>query len=268
MKLKIYDSQANEKGDIELPVQFTEAVRPDMIKRAVLVQRSRARVPYGATPLAGKKYSSYVSKRRRDYKGTYGKGISRTPRKILTRRGIQFYWVGAFAPQTVGGRRAHPPKAKKNWVHKINKKERRAAIRSALAATTKSEIVKKHGFRVPENYPFVLDVSFEQLAKTKDVVAALEKIGFSEELKRTKQKIVRSGKGTMRGRKYRRKVGPLLVVSSACALEKSARNIPGVEVTRVNMINPSQLAPGAHPGRATLFTKGALEELSSKNLYY
>ena len=129
MKLKMYDSQANEMGDISLPAQFEEAVRPDMIKRAALVQQSRARVPYGATPLAGKKYSAYVSKRRRDYKSTYGKGISRTPRKILTRRGIQFYWVGAFAPHTVGGRRAHPPKARKNWVQKINKKERRAAIR-------------------------------------------------------------------------------------------------------------------------------------------
>ena len=44
-------------------------------------------------------------------------------------------WVGAFAPGTVGGRRAHPPKSEKIWSKKINKKENAKAIRSAISAT-------------------------------------------------------------------------------------------------------------------------------------
>ena len=36
-------------------------------------------------------------------------------------------WVGAFAPGTVGGRKAHAPNAEKIFDKKINKKENRKA---------------------------------------------------------------------------------------------------------------------------------------------
>lgn len=267
MKLKVYDTSAKETGEIELPVQFNDTVRTDIIKRAVIAQQNKLRVPYGAHPLAGKKYSAYVSKRRRDYKGTYGKGISRTPRKILTRRGVQFYWVGAFAPQTVGGRRAHPPKSSRNWVQKMNRKERRVATRSAISATVHKDLVQKNGYKIPTTYPFVLDGSFESIAKTKDAMVALQAIGLQDDFARAKEKKVRAGKGKSRGRKYRKKVGPLLVVSQQCALEKGARNIPGVEVIEVKQLHPLALAPGNRPGRATYFTKGAIEELTNKKLF-
>ena len=267
MKLKIYDIDSKEKGDIELPSVFSEDVRIDLIKRAVLAQVSKVRSPYGADPLAGKRYSAYVSKRRRDYKGMYGKGISRTPRKVLTNRGTQFYWVGAVAPNTVGGRRAHPPKASKNWVLKINRKERRLAIRSAIAATIKQDLVVARGHRLPKSYPFVIDTKFESLDKTTAVKEALVKLGFTDELARTNEKIVRAGKGTMRGRKYKRKVGPLLVVTDDCKLKFSARNIPGVDVVEVSNLNAKSLAPGTNPGRLTLFTQAAIEKLNKDKLF-
>ena len=71
------------------------------------------------------KQSAKLSKRRRAYRGSYGFGISRTPRKILSKRGRRLGWVGAVAPNTVGGRRTHPPKAEKIWREEINTKERR-----------------------------------------------------------------------------------------------------------------------------------------------
>ena len=58
----------------------------------------------------------------------------------MWRRGTQFMWVGALAPGTVGGRKAHPPKASKIWNLKINKKERAKAIRSALGGSAKESI--------------------------------------------------------------------------------------------------------------------------------
>jgi len=267
MKLKVLDQNKVETKTITLPAQFEEPVRKDLIKRAVLALQSARRQKYGASPEAGSRYSSFLSKRRHDYKGTYGIGQSRTPRKVLNRRGTRFYFVGATAPQTVGGRRAHPPKAEKEWVQKINVKERRKAIRSALAATMSSEIVSQRGHKVPEGFPFVLDSSFENISKTKEVISALEKLGFQEELVRASQTTIRAGVGKRRGRKTITKKSFLFVVSKDCPLLKAAANIIGAEVVPVNSLNAELLAPGTHEGRLTLFTDGAVDVLSERKLF-
>lgn len=267
MKLNIKDQTNAVKKTIELPSQFSESFRPDLIKRAVLAIQADRRQQYGTDPEAGKKYSAYISKRRNNYKTTYGIGQSRTPRKVLNRRGTRFYFVGAFAPQTVGGRRAHPPKAEKIWTQKINIKERRKAIRSALSATMLPEIVEARGHKVPKEYPFGIDSSFELISKTKDVVDVLIKLGFSEELERASVTTIRAGIGKMRGRKHITKKSILFVVSKDCPLLKSATNISGVNVVPVNHLNAELLAPGANPGRLTLFTEDALDLMEKNNLF-
>ena len=87
MKKDLYSIEGKVLKQIELPKQFNEPVRHDLIKRAVLAIHSSKRTPYGADPEAGKRSSSILSKRRRRYRGSYGKGISRSPRKVLTKRG-------------------------------------------------------------------------------------------------------------------------------------------------------------------------------------
>jgi len=109
MKLDVLDISKKKTREIDLPVQFNEDVRPDLVKRAVLALQSTERQAYGTMKEAGKRASANLSKRRRKYRGMYGFGISRTPRKILSRRGTRMFWVGAVSPNTVGGRRAHPP---------------------------------------------------------------------------------------------------------------------------------------------------------------
>ncbi len=266
MKLAIISTENKKVGERVLPNQFSEPVRDDIIRRAALVVMANNRQPYGASPDAGKRQKAYVSKRRHSYKTTYGIGQSRTPRKTMSVRGTQFNWVGAFAPQTVGGRRAHPPKAEKIWDVSINKKERKKAIRSALAATLDNSIVsKKH--RVPDNYPFILESKFEDISKTKDAFKVLGLIGIMPELDRCKQKKVRAGRGKLRGRKYKRKVGALIVVSKKCNLEKSAANIPGCRVVDVKKLNAALLAPGAVPGRLTFFTDKSLEVMEKEALF-
>ena len=268
MKLKIKDVKNGEKGSLSVPKQFSEEIRPDIVSRAVLAIASHNRQPYGADPEAGKKSSAEVSRRRRKYRGSYGHGISRVPRKILSRRGTRFNWVGAFAPGTIGGRRAHPPKAEKIWSQKINDKERQKAIRSAMAATLDRTLVELRGHKIPVEYPFVISDDFQNISKTKDVIASLKNIGFENEVERCKDKTIRAGKGKSRGRKYRRKTGVLLVVSNQCPLELSATNIPGVDVVNVSCLNASLLAPGTDMGRATLFTESAMKELEEKELFF
>ena len=267
MKLPIIDLENKKIGEKQMPKQFEEEVRPDLVHRAVITVQKNKRQPYGAAPTAGKRHQAKLSRRRRDYKTSYGIGISRVPRKIMSRRGTRMNWVGAVAPGTVGGRQAHPPKATKNLVKKINLKEKRKAIRSALHATLIKEYVQERGHKIPQHYPFVLDTSVEQISKTKDVELVLRQLGLAEELERSSVKKIRSGKGKLRARKYRRKTGPLLVVSKDCSLIRAAGSLPGIDVVTVNNLNAELLAPGTKIGRLTLFTEAALTRLDKEKLF-
>jgi large subunit ribosomal protein L4e len=267
MKLNILDISKNKIGEVNLPKQFDEDIRPDLVKRAVLALQSNKMQPYGAEAGAGKRASVKLSKRRRNYRGMYGFGISRTPRKILSRRGTRMYWVGAFSPNTVGGRRTHPPKPEKITAKKLNKKERRKAIRIGISATVKSDLVKSRGHIVPESYPFVIDKKFEELSRTKEVKEILKAFGLEKELERVCRKNIRSGKGKSRGRKYKTGKGPLIVVSKKSNVMKAADNIPGIDIVNVKEINVELLAPGNVLGRLTLWTTGAIETLEKEKLF-
>jgi len=267
-EINVMNGQGIVVKKMKLPDQFKEEVRVDLIKRAVLAYVSENRQAYGANPEAGFRHSVRLSRRRRKYKTAYKKGISRTPRKTMNRRGSQFQWVGAFAPNTVGGRRAHPYKAEKNWEEKINNKENSKAIRSAIAATIHADIVSKRGHVVPKNYPFVLSSDVEKIHKLKDVKIIFEKIGLNEELERCAEKKIRSGKAALRGRKNKKKIGPLVVVSDEkSGLIKAARNIEGVDVVTIANLNAKLLAPGTHAGRLTIYTDSALDKLEKEKLY-
>lgn len=267
MKLNIIDKSNNKVGEIIMPNQFEEDFRPDLIQRAVLAIQSHKRQPYAASTEAGKRASAKLSRRRRNYRGSYGIGISRVPRKILTRRGTRMNWVGAFAPGTVGGRRAHPPKTEKIWQKKINEKERTKAIRSAIAATISKDIVAQRGHIMPTNYPFILDDKFESMNKTHEVIEAFGKLGLESELQRAQIKTIRAGKGKSRGRKYKRRKGPLVVVSKKDSLHNALKNISGVDVVDVKSLNAELLAPGAKAGRLTLWTSSAIDMLEKENLF-
>ncbi len=266
-KMNVMNLANAKKAEISLPEQFSEPVRPDLIKKAVLSIQNNSRQAYGATLLAGKKVSASISKRRRDYKACYGHGIARTPRKIMSKRGMRMNWVGAFAPNTVGGRRAHPPKPGKDWTWKLNKKERRKAIRSAISATIIKDIVAKRGHRLPLNFPFFVESGIESIAKTKEAVGALDKLGFGEELVRIDDARIRAGRGKMRGRKYRIKKGPLVVVSQKCKLMDALGNVRGIDVVAVDRLNAELLAPGCDHGRLTIFTDAAVKRLDAEKLF-
>ena len=267
MKIKVLNQKAQEKNSVELPSQFKENTRLDLIKRAVQAIQANNRQRYGAKEDAGKRHSAYLSKRRRAYRGTYGIGQSRTPRKVMSRSGIRFNYVGAVAPQTVGGRRAHPPKASKVWSKSINKKENQKAIRSALSSTMNKELVTQRGHQVPSNFPFIITDDFTKIKKTSELKEALNKIGFEQELKRAEKTKVRPGKGKNRGRKYKKKTSILFVVTEPCELASAAANIPGCTTILVEDLNAYSLAPGTQPGRLTLYTESAIKKISQEKLF-
>ena len=265
--MKLMDIDGKEKGKVELPSQFKEDIRKDLIKRAVEVIQANNKQAYGAKIGAGMRASAELSRRRNDYRGSYGHGISRVPRKIMSRRGTRMNWVAAVAPGTVGGRKAHPPKAEKILTKSMNIKERKKAIRSALAASIDKNLANGRNHAVPEGYPFAIVDDFEKIGKTKDVKKALEALGLKEELTRVSVKKIRAGKGKLRGRKYKVKKGPLIVVRNDCKLMESAVNLMGIDIVKIDRINCELLAPGAVPGRLTLFTESSIKELKDKKLF-
>lgn len=263
----IYSLDGSKVGTIKLPAQFEEDYRPDLIRRAVLSYQSHRRQAYAPNPMAGQRSSAKFVGRRRKYGHGYGYGISRVPRVKV--RGGRAVGRAVIVPMAVGGRRTHPPKVIKNYSEKINSKERRKAICSAIAATAMKDLVIARGHQVDnlESLPLVVEDSFQNLSKTKEVLTTLSKLGLDLELARSQGKKIRAGKGTMRNRKYKKKKGLLVVVSEDKGIFKSARSIPGIDVVNVKSLNAELLAPGTHPGRVTLFTKSAIEALQKENCF-
>jgi large subunit ribosomal protein L4e len=247
-KVNVYDLNGSSKEQIDLPESFNTPFRPHLIRKSFNVLRSNRRQPYGADKMAGCKHATAsVGK---------GRGMSRVPR--LTQGNF-----AALAPCVVGGRRAHPPKQERDWTEKINKKEKKLAKNSALAATADKVIVTKRGHKFNDKItlPVIVDDKFEKINKTKDVIEALEKIGVYDDILRAiNGRHIRAGKGKMRGRKYRTPKS-ILIVSTKDEICLSAKNLLGVDVVKLKDINIEHLAPGGDAGRLTIFTKSAIKEL-------
>lgn len=262
MKVDVIDLEGKSVGQVELPQVFEEPLRKDLIMRAFHATQSKKRQPYSPDYMAGKRTSAEYIGRRRVRGSMMNKEMARLPRL----RGETVPWLSMrarFVPQAVGGRRAHPPLVEKVWALKINKKENRKAIRSAIAATSIKDIVSKRGHRVNgfKELPIIVENKFEDLNKTKDVLKFLIKIGLEKELERISERKMRAGKGKARSRKYKNKVGPLFVVAREEKVRKAVENISGCDVCKVENLSVEKLAPGADAGRLAIFTKDALEKL-------
>ena len=252
-KATVLDLSGKAVKEITLPMVFMDEYRPDLIRRAVLAMQSHRRQPKGPTPLSGRQTSA-------ECWGT-GRGMARVPRIKTGSR-------AARAPQTVGGRRAHPPKTDKILKLKINKKEKRKAVGSAIAATIDQNRVRSRGHRFSEEVglPIVVEDAFTSLEKTTEVEAFLKCIGVWDDILRAKARKVRAGRGTTRGRRYKSRKSILIVIpeegeeetAETKKIKKTAKNLPGVDVSYVDKLNAELLAPGTHPGRLTIWTESSL----------
>ncbi len=262
MKVKLYSLTGRAKDDVELPEVFDTPVRVDLIRKAVNAAQANRRQPYGPNPRAGMRHAA----------STWGKGrgVSRVQRMKGGSTAVE-------SPNNVGGRRCHPPRVEKVWAEKVNRKERQAAFRSALAATASGAMVTQRGHQYSDKLtlPLVVENDLEtewlegsdgvEGIKTRRSLRFLRGLGVEEDLVRAKNgHHIRPGKGKRRGRKYRTPCSLLLVLSQLNGVERAFSNLPGVDVTTAANLNTEDLAPGGDPGRLTIFTTQALEELSQR----
>ncbi|MFC4551970.1 MULTISPECIES: 50S ribosomal protein L4 [Halorussus] len=248
MQATIRDLDGEDAGSVDLPAVFEETVRPDLIERAVQAAQANRKQDYGADDYAGMRTSA-------ESPGS-GRGMAHVPRTN---------GQGARVPQTVGGRKAHPPKEEKDRSLNINKKERKKAVRSAVAATADADLVAERGHRFDEDLdlPLVVSDDFEELVKTQEVVSFLEAVGVADDIARAEDnKSVRAGQGKLRGRKYKTPKSVLFVTGDEPS--RAARNLAGADVATASEVNAEDLAPGAHPGRLTVWTESAIEEVTDR----
>merc|ERR1712087_985830 len=151
------------------------------------------------------------------------------------------------------------------WHRKVNLKEKRLAVASALAASAIPALVMARGHRVDDvaEVPLVVSDAAETITKTSKAVDLLKSLGvYADVAKAAKSKNIRRGKGKMRNRRYVCRKGPLIVITSSDnGLAKSVRNLPGVDTCNVERLNLLDLAPGGHLGRLCIWTKGAIAKL-------
>ncbi|MCS7109774.1 MAG: 50S ribosomal protein L4 [Candidatus Micrarchaeota archaeon] len=254
--VSLYSQKGSEIGKIELPEIFNEEIREDLIRRAVLSEESELLQPKGTFKMAGMQTSARYIGRKDAYHSLKNRGIARLPREMYPKGRIGRVRI---VPFSVKGRRAHPPKVEKVLIERINKKEKKKALISAIAATARKDLVSKKHILPNKDIPIVLDDECESLAKTKDVVKLFDAIGLLKDIERAKERRKRNN-----GRKGGVKVpnSILLVLEKESKLAKAARNLPGVNVTTLDSLKVSDLAPGGVPGRLTVWTKSAIQNLS------
>jgi len=261
MKTHVYGLDGKQEGEIQLAKPFSKPVRTDLIKRAVLAERSEKRQAYGSDPVAGMRSSAHYHGMRH-YRYTMMNREMARMKRIHGRVGF-LAMTARIVPQATKGRKAHPPKAAKIWKEKINKKEWLAALYSAIAAAADKEIIvaRNHAIDGIKGMPLVVNDKLQELKKSADVRKALIELGLEKELARAKPKKANAGKGKMRGRKAAQRKGPLIIITEDKGAIKAANNLAGVEATTLADLNVEMLAPGTHPGRLTVWTKSAIEAL-------
>ncbi|PSQ44839.1 50S ribosomal protein L4 [Halobacteriales archaeon SW_7_68_16] len=249
MQATVYDLNGDAAGEVELPDVFETPYRPDMIARAVRAAQANRKQAYGSDEHAGLRTpaESFGS----------GRGMAHVPREN---------GQGRRVPQTVGGRKAHPPKAEADRTEKINDKERRQAVRSAVAATADADRVAERGHAFDrDEVPVVLSDAFEDVHRTAEAVEAFEAVGVYADVERADEgRTTRAGRGTTRGRGSKTPASLLVVTSSEVGPSRAARNLAGATVTTAADADAEDLAPGTHPGRLTVYTESALAEVAER----
>jgi large subunit ribosomal protein L4e len=248
--VKVFGADGKAVSELSLAPVFAAVLRRDIITKAVVAQQSHRFQAQGRNPMAGKRTTAESF--------GVGRGISRVPR--VGGHG-PLSGTAAFAPGTMGGRMAFPPVTSKRTAKSMNRKERRVALDSAIAATGSKDLVRLRGHKFDEDIelPLVVTDEVEKFVKSSAAKTFLSAIGVWDDIDRVKKS------KKIRGKNRKHSVGPLLVVSEYQGAQRAFENFEGVEVVRIKDLSVEALAPGTHPGRLVIWTESAIKTLSDRS---
>jgi large subunit ribosomal protein L4e len=256
MKITTYTTTGTKEGEIELPVIFSTPFRKELIHKAWTNITSHKFQPQGRHPSAGQDVVADSND------PPTGQGVSRVARAQGGGGGRQ--GQGAEVASTRGGRQAHPPIVGKVIYKKLNKKENKLALCSAIAATASKDLIQKRGHKIEgiDTFPIVISNDIESISKTTDISKILDSLKLTQDVNRLESRKSRSGQSRLRGRS--KKVGKsiLFVTKDDAQISKAIGSLPGVESKSVKDLSVIDLAPGSHPIRLTVYSKSAIEEIA------
>ncbi|MEE9585669.1 MAG: 50S ribosomal protein L4 [Nitrososphaerales archaeon] len=254
METDLLNLKGEAKGKVDLPKIFSTPFRPDLIHRVYVALSTHSLQPQGRDPEAGERTSAES--------WGVGRGAARMAR--VKGGGTGRANKAAGVASVVGGRIPHPPRSEKRIRKEVNRKERRLAIASAIAATVERQIVSLRGHQVADvkSFPVVLVDNVEKISKTSELRDLFRVLNLSDDVERSARvRKARSGKSRMRGRTIRSGRGPLIVVAEDKGIGKAVDNLPGVECVLARDLTVTDLAPGSHPGRLVVWSESALGAL-------
>ena len=256
--VSVYDFKSDKQivKEMNLPHVFRCALRQDIVQYVHDNISRNSRQAHGVDRDAGMKHSA-------ESWGT-GRAVSRVPR--VKGSGTSRNGQAAFANMCRKGRMSFPLQTFRRWHRKINLRLKRHAMASAISATAVLPLILARGHKINKvpQVPLVLNSDVNNIQKTKEAVALLKRFGCYEDVERVIDgKTIRSGISKVRGKKYRMRKGPLVVVNDEGEqLTRALRNIPGVDIVHVQRLNLRVLAPGGQLGRFTIYTQSAMSELA------
>eukprot|EP01080_Neovahlkampfia_damariscottae_P002608 gene2608-3568_t len=260
----VYNSEKEEKGKglvakstVALPDVFTAPIRTDIVNRMHSQLRMNLRQPFSVSKWAGHQVAA-------ESWGT-GRAVARIPR--VPGSGTHRAGQGAFGNMCRGGRMFSPTKVWRRWMHKIKKNERRFATASAIAASGVTALVMARGHKVEKlsEVPLVVSDEIQSYQTTKDAFNFLKRAQAIQDVYRVKRnKKLNPGRGKSRNRRYKQRLGPLVIYKENNGIVKAFRNIPGVDLASVDRLNLLQLAPGGHVGRFIIWTESAFSALNTR----
>lgn len=256
MKTTTYSITGTKEGEVELPNVFSTPFRKDLIHKAYTNLNSHKFQPQGRHPTAGMDVVA------RSNDPPTGQGVSRIAKMRGGGGGRQGQAGGVASVR--GGRQAHPPKVEKVIYKKLNKKENRLALCSAIAATAKKELVESRGHKVDkiESFPLVVSNDIETITKASEMFKVLESLGLMQDVRRLEARKSRTGKAALRGRSKKIGKSVLFVTKNATKISKACGTFPGVEARAAKDLSVLDLAPGSDPIRLTVYSKEAMEEIA------
>merc|ERR1719188_853057 len=170
--VSVYNTGASDvqvKTCVPMPGVFSVPIRNDLVHFVHSNLAKNRRQGHAVYWLAGQEHSA-------ESWGT-GRAVARIPR--ISGSGTHRSGQATFGNMCRKGRMAHPLQTWRRWHRKVNLRQRRNAVASALAASACAPLVLARGHRVMgvNQLPLILDDAVGQVAKTRDAIAMLKNLG-------------------------------------------------------------------------------------------
>jgi large subunit ribosomal protein L4e len=239
---------------IPLPQVFQTPFRPEVIHRVYVNLLSHRYQRQGRYPAAGEIVSA-------ESRNT-GLGIARLAR--IRGQGFSRSGQAAGVASVRAGRVAHPPESWKLIRKKINKKERRLGLSSAIAATARKDLIQRRGHIIEgiSSFPIICSDDIESITKTHELLKTLVAFGLANDLSRARRpKKRRKSTAHKESGTFHAAKSALIIVKKGAKVVRLSKSIPGVDVRTTDSVSVLDLAPGSKPIRLTIFSRGSLDYL-------